>query len=92
MAVVFAGDTSFAGIAIEMRRIDSERCAAIPSCVTGRLNIKIGFVRRRLVLRIGFARRIGLAGWLGRWDDGGRDGGRGSIVCDDRARRTGPAY
>ena len=66
---LFAGYPESASIAVEMRRIDSQVFVPIPTSRTGRLNIRIGFVRRDFTNPIGFVRRdfairIGFDRWI----------------------------
>ena len=60
MALHFAGDTDSARFAVKVWRVDSVLGVPIPTLPTGRLNTRIGFVRRFFALRFGFDRRIGL--------------------------------
>jgi hypothetical protein len=66
---LFAGYPESASIAVEMRRIDSEVFVPIPTSRTGRLNIRIGFVRRDFANRIDFDLWIEVFGGFRGWGD-----------------------
>jgi hypothetical protein len=60
MDLLFTGYSESVESAVAIRRTGSEVFVRVPVCLTGRMSIRIGFVRRIFANRIGFDRRIGL--------------------------------